>query len=126
MKQCFTFIHNRYLLHPKQEHELRQPWCRLTMFDEFRDSALSLSKVMRPAAAKSGPKAKQAVAKRLPGSLQPKKVFVGPDPFPSKPETPATPVAKAGKGTLDSKAVPAKAVPPVQRAPMTPMPGQMM
>lgn len=33
LKMCFTFLYERYLVHPKQKNALRQPWCRLVAFE---------------------------------------------------------------------------------------------
>ncbi|CAJ1393270.1 unnamed protein product [Effrenium voratum] len=40
LDMCFTFIHDRYLVHPKQKNALRQPWCRLATFEEFKAKTL--------------------------------------------------------------------------------------
>ena len=36
---CFTYLYERYLVHPKQKNSLRQPWCRLVVFEDFKASA---------------------------------------------------------------------------------------
>ena len=53
LKMCFTFLHDRYLVHPKQKNALRQPWIRLVVFEDFKAKTLG-----RPAQAKARPKAK--------------------------------------------------------------------
>lgn len=38
LKMCFTFLYDRYLVHPKQKNALRPPWCRLVVFEDFKAS----------------------------------------------------------------------------------------
>jgi hypothetical protein len=132
LKMCYTFLHERYLMHPKMRNELRQPWCRLVSFQEFRGKALG-----GPKAAKSAPKAK---SKPKPGPKVP-----GPKPQPAEPKDPKSAPAKAAQpvvlapttkassmvSTTKASSVttgqatpitPKKAEPPKQLAPMTPMP----
>merc|ERR1719203_1576130 len=57
MKMCFTFLYNRYLVHPKQENELRPPFCYLATFQEFKDKATDKKPGAKSAsAAKARPK----------------------------------------------------------------------
>merc|ERR1712008_550 len=84
---CYTFLHERYLMHPKMRNELRQPWCRLVSFQEFRGKALG-----GPKAAKSAPKAK---SKPKPGPKVP-----GPKPQPAEPKDPKSAPAKAAQPTI--------------------------
>jgi len=43
LKTCFTFLYDRYLVHPKQKNALRQPWCRLVTFEDFKAKTLGTS-----------------------------------------------------------------------------------
>jgi len=114
LKMCYTFLHDRYLSHPKQEKELRQPWCRLTMFQEFKSKALSGTKPVKSTARSgAGPRSKGVGA---PAKAPPAKASTAP----AKPTTPATPSIKAASAA--GQAVPAKPGPPAELAPMTPMP----
>lgn len=56
LKMCFTFLYDRYLVHPKMKHQLRPPWCRLASFEEFKTGAVGGPSAAK-AKAKTGPKA---------------------------------------------------------------------
>mmetsp|Transcript_45177 Transcript_45177/g.72130 ORF Transcript_45177/g.72130 Transcript_45177/m.72130 type:complete len:949 (+) Transcript_45177:133-2979(+) len=45
LKMCFTFLHNRYLAHPKLENGVRPPWCHLINFQDFKGKACGSSKL---------------------------------------------------------------------------------
>ncbi|CAE7589422.1 unnamed protein product [Symbiodinium natans] len=51
LKTCFTFLYDRYLVHPKQKNALRQPWCKLVDFEEFKAKTLGRPVPSRPKAA---------------------------------------------------------------------------
>jgi len=51
LKMCFTFLYDRYLVHPKQKNALRQPWCKLADFEEFKAKTLGKPVPSRPKAA---------------------------------------------------------------------------
>lgn len=54
LKMCFTFLFDRYLVHPKQENELRPPWCRMTSFEDFKNKALAKAGAPKSAAKAKG------------------------------------------------------------------------
>lgn len=51
LRMCFTFLHDRYLVHPKQKNALRQPWGRLVAFEDFKSKTLGRPAQKRPKAA---------------------------------------------------------------------------
>ncbi|CAK9054874.1 unnamed protein product [Durusdinium trenchii] len=54
LKMCFTFLYDRYLVHPKQKNALRPPWCRLVVFEDFKARTLGRPRPpQRPKAAKA-------------------------------------------------------------------------
>jgi len=87
LRMCYTFLHERYLLHPKIRNDLRQPWCRIVSFQEFRGKALG-----GPKSAKSAPKAK---SKPKPGPKVP-----GPKQLPAELKDPKSEPAKAAQPAL--------------------------
>lgn len=93
MKMCFTFLYDRYLMHPK-ERALRQPWCYLTSFQEFKSTALAGSK-----AGKTAPKAKG-------GASRPKAKV---------PPAKGAPPAKAAPAAVVSQGIPAHAPAPKRK-----------
>jgi len=138
MKMCFTFLYDRYLVHPKQENELRPPWCRLTSFQDFKSKATAKSGSGPKAKAKAGITKARPAAKALSVAglgalaLQPAPIQA---PAAATASSAARPVAaaapaKAGSPAAAKAAAAAKArapeaspkAPPQQLAPMTPMP----
>lgn len=116
LKMCFTFLHERYLVHPKLRNQLRPPWCRLAVFHEFKARAVGGKASAKAAAARAGAKAaakagaKAAVAK-TPGpksrpstapairQVAPKKAAVDSSSRPAKPGTQSpAPQAQQGAG----------------------------
>jgi len=51
LRMCFTFLHDRYLVHPKQKNALRQPWGRLVAFEDFKSKTLGRPAQKKPKAA---------------------------------------------------------------------------
>jgi len=44
LKMCFTYLHDRYLAHPKLEQGVRPPCCRIVGFQDFKDKATASAK----------------------------------------------------------------------------------
>lgn len=125
MKMCFTFLYDRYLVHPKQENELRPPWCHLTRFQDFRGKALNGSKGGAKSTPKGGGARSKAVGFGASAKARPPK-SAGVATRPSSVAAGAAgPPAVAKALTSKAKARPASvAATPEPLAPMTPMPGR--
>eukprot|EP00438_Fugacium_kawagutii_P010244 Skav234276 [mRNA] locus=scaffold1464:1189955:1191136:+ [translate_table: standard] len=76
LRMCFTYIHDRYLVHPKQKNALRQPWGRLVAFEDYKAKTLGRPaqkkpkaaarqlQINRPLAPKQGPQGASAPASK--------------------------------------------------------------
>ncbi|CAE8620500.1 unnamed protein product [Polarella glacialis] len=89
LKMCFTFLYDRYLVHPKQKNALRLPWCRLVSFEDFKVEALSgdaqpdIAKAA-PSPKASPPQPEKALSKG-PGVTLPRPAWTNVAEAPSKP-----------------------------------------
>lgn len=123
MKMCFTFLHDRYLAHPKLELGVRPSRCRLIMCQDFKAKAAVKSKAVKAAArsgagAKAKPKAgpKPAVAKKAPKSAALRQLA------PATPGSAASAASAAAAAAGQGKQMSAPMTPLL--APMTPFPKQ--
>lgn len=121
MKMCFTFLHDRYLAHPKLEHGVRPSRSRLIMSEDFRAKAVGKSKSGKAASrAVAGGKAKpKASIAKTPGP----KVAAAQAPRQLAPATPGSAAAVASSAAASAAASTAEGKKP-PLAPMTPFPKQ--